>query len=36
VAEPLVAGEHERPSDTQEMETVLHEVHFGGAAEEYS
>ncbi len=27
VAEPLVAGEHERPSDTQEMEAVLREVH---------
>lgn len=36
VAEPLVAGEHERPSDTQEMEAVLREVHYGGSEEEYT
>jgi len=36
VATPLVAGDHERPSDTQEMESVLREVHYGGGEEEYT
>jgi putative ABC transport system ATP-binding protein len=36
VAEPLVAGHHERPTDTQEMEAVLREVHYGGSKEEYT
>jgi putative ABC transport system ATP-binding protein len=31
VAEPLVAGEQERPTDTQEMEAVLRSVREGGA-----
>ena len=31
IAEPLDAGVNERPSDTQEMETVLREVHYGGS-----
>lgn len=33
VAEPLVAGEHERPTDTQEMEAVLRSVHDDGVGE---
>jgi putative ABC transport system ATP-binding protein len=33
VAEPLVAGEQERPTDTQEMEAVLRSVHDDGAGE---
>ncbi len=33
VAEPLVAGEHERPTDTQEMEAVLRDTHDGGAGQ---
>jgi putative ABC transport system ATP-binding protein len=36
VADPLLAGQHERPSDTQEMESVLREVHYGGSEEEYT
>ena len=36
IATPLVAGEHERPSDTQEMEAVLREVHYGAKDEEYT
>ena len=31
VAEPLVAGEAERPTDTQEMEAVLRDVKDGGS-----
>jgi putative ABC transport system ATP-binding protein len=34
VAEPLVAGEQERPTDTQEMEAVLRSVREEGAGEE--
>ncbi len=33
VAEPLMAGVHERPSDTQEMETVVSEVRHGADEE---
>ncbi len=36
VEDPLVAGEHERPSDTQEMESVLRDVNYGGAEQEYT
>ncbi len=34
VAEPLVAGEQERPTDTQEMEAVLRSVQDDGAGKE--
>jgi putative ABC transport system ATP-binding protein len=36
VETPLVAGDQERPSDTQEMEAVLREVHYGSKDEEYT
>jgi putative ABC transport system ATP-binding protein len=36
VAEPLVAGEHERPSEADEMEVVFREVYYGGSEEEYT
>ncbi|MBC8100694.1 MAG: ABC transporter ATP-binding protein [Armatimonadetes bacterium] len=36
VAEPLVAGEAERPSEAQELEGVFQEVYYGGAQEEYN
>ena len=36
VAEPLVAGEHERPSEAAEMEGLFKEVYYGGAKEEYT
>ena len=36
VAEPLVAGEVERPSEAAEMETIFRETYYGGAKEEYT
>ncbi len=36
VAEPLVAGEAERPSEAAEMETIFRETYYGGAKEEYT
>lgn len=36
VAQPLVAGEAERPSEAEELEGVFQEVYYGGAAEEYN
>jgi putative ABC transport system ATP-binding protein len=36
VAEPLVAGEHERPSEAAEMEGLFKEVYYGGTKEEYT
>jgi putative ABC transport system ATP-binding protein len=36
IAMPLDAGVTERPSDTQEMETVLREVNYGGSEGEYN
>ncbi|MBI5669377.1 MAG: ABC transporter ATP-binding protein [Chloroflexi bacterium] len=36
VAEPLVAGEHERPSEAAEMESLFRETYYGGKAEEYT
>jgi putative ABC transport system ATP-binding protein len=36
VAEPLEAGEAERPSEAAEMEGVFREVYYGGSADEYN
>lgn len=36
VANPLVAGEQERPSEAAEMEGLFKEGYYGGAAEEYT
>jgi putative ABC transport system ATP-binding protein len=36
VAEPLVAGEAERPSEAEALEGVFQEVYYGGEAEEYN
>ncbi len=36
VAEPLVAGESERPSMAGEMEAVLQDTYYGGDKEEYT
>lgn len=36
VAEPLVAGDAERPSEAAEMEGLFRDVYYGGEAEEYN
>ncbi|MBL8115996.1 MAG: ABC transporter ATP-binding protein [Anaerolineae bacterium] len=36
VAEPLVAGESERPSEAAEMEGLFKEVYYGGQKDEYN
>jgi putative ABC transport system ATP-binding protein len=36
VANPLIAGEQDRPSDAAEMEGIFREVYYGGSAEEYN
>jgi putative ABC transport system ATP-binding protein len=36
VAEPLVAGEAERPSEAEELEGIFQEAYYGGAKEEYN
>ena len=36
VAEPLVAGESERPSEAEELEGIFQEAYYGGAKEEYT
>lgn len=36
VANPLIAGEQERPSEAAEMEGLFKEVYYGGAREEYN
>jgi putative ABC transport system ATP-binding protein len=36
VASPLVAGEHERPSEADELESVFKETYYGGTVEEYN
>ncbi len=36
VAEPLVAGEAERPSEAEELEGIFQETYYGGTAEEYA
>jgi putative ABC transport system ATP-binding protein len=36
VAEPLVAGEAERPSEAEELEGVFQEAYYGGVKEEYN
>jgi putative ABC transport system ATP-binding protein len=36
VANPLIAGEVERPSEAEELEGVFQEVYYGGAEEEYN
>ncbi|MGQ9907470.1 MAG: ABC transporter ATP-binding protein [Candidatus Flexifilum sp.] len=36
VAQPLVAGEAERPSEADEMATVLQDAYYGGSVTEYN
>lgn len=36
VAEPLVAGEAERPSEADEMEAMFKDAYYGGKEEEYN
>lgn len=36
VANPLIAGETERPSEAEELEGVFQEVYYGGTKEEYN
>jgi putative ABC transport system ATP-binding protein len=36
VAEPLVAGENERPSEAAEMEGLFRDAYYGGSEEEYN
>jgi putative ABC transport system ATP-binding protein len=36
IAEPLIAGESERPSEAAEMEGLFKEVYYGGTQEEYN
>lgn len=36
VAQPLVAGEAERPSEADEMQTIFQDVYYGGEKEEYN
>jgi putative ABC transport system ATP-binding protein len=36
VADPLVAGENDRPSEAAEMEGLFKEVYFGGSQEDYN
>ena len=36
VAQPLVAGESERPSEAEELEGIFQEAYYGGAKEEYT
>jgi putative ABC transport system ATP-binding protein len=36
VAEPLVAGDSERPSEVEELEGIFQETYYGGAEAEYT
>lgn len=36
VAEPLVAGEAERPSEAEELQGIFEETYYGGAEHEYN
>jgi putative ABC transport system ATP-binding protein len=36
IAEPLVAGESERPSEADEMEAMFKDAYYGGTEEEYN
>ena len=36
VAQPLVAGEAERPSEADEMQAIFQDVYYGGKEEEYN
>ena len=36
VPHPLVAGEHERPSEDEELEAVLRDAYYGGQETEYN
>jgi putative ABC transport system ATP-binding protein len=36
IANPLVAGEHERPSEADEMEAMFKDAYYGGRKEEYN
>jgi putative ABC transport system ATP-binding protein len=36
VAEPLIAGEAERPSEAEELEGIFQEAYYGGDKEEYN
>ncbi len=36
IAEPLIAGEAERPSEAAEMEGLFRDTYYGGNEEEYN
>ncbi len=36
IAEPLIAGESERPSEAAELESIFKDVYFGGKPDEYN
>jgi hypothetical protein len=36
VAEPLIAGEAERPSEAEGLENIFKEAYYGGKEEEYT
>jgi putative ABC transport system ATP-binding protein len=36
IAHPLIAGEHERPSEADEMEAMFKDAYYGGRKEEYN
>jgi hypothetical protein len=36
VAEPLVAGEVERPSEAEELQDIFEETYYGGDENEYT
>jgi len=36
VAQPLIAGEAERPSEADEMQAIFEDVYYGGSREEYN
>jgi hypothetical protein len=36
IAQPLVAGENERPSEADEMEAMFKDAYYGGREEEYN
>jgi putative ABC transport system ATP-binding protein len=36
IANPLIAGEHERPSEADEMEAMFKDAYYGGRKEEYN
>jgi hypothetical protein len=36
VAEPLVAGESERPSEAEELEGIFRDAYYSGTEDEYN